>query len=167
MSFILDALRKSEIERQRQSGPSIAEIPIAREDRRLPVALIAIGVLLAVNVGVLLFFLLRDGGAAEPEAAAPVAAANAPTAVPAPVSEKLLLASLLSATPGCAAPSRPSLPVIGQKATPTPLAQEIKDIDPTPSTAVLAKQETYLLDLQTFKKKLAASSRAETPKSKP
>ena len=74
MSFILDALRKSEIERQRQSGPSIAEIPIAREDRRLPVALIAIGVLLAVNVGVLLFFLLRDGGTAKSEAAAPVAA---------------------------------------------------------------------------------------------
>ena len=32
MSFILDALRKSEIERQRQSGPSMAEFPVARED---------------------------------------------------------------------------------------------------------------------------------------
>jgi general secretion pathway protein B len=84
MSFILDALRKSEIERQRQSGPSIAEIPIAREDRRLPVALIAIGVLLAVNVGVLLFFLLRDGRAAEPEAVAPVAATHAPAAASPP-----------------------------------------------------------------------------------
>jgi hypothetical protein len=50
MSFILDALRKSEIERQRQSGPSIAEFPVAREDRRLPIALIAIGALLALNV---------------------------------------------------------------------------------------------------------------------
>ena len=46
MSFILDALRKSELERQRQSGPSIAELPVARDDRRLPVALLAIGVLL-------------------------------------------------------------------------------------------------------------------------
>lgn len=78
MSFILDALRKSEIERQRQSGPSMAEFPIAREDRRQPVAMIAIGVLLAVNVGVLLFFLLRDK-------AAPAAAATQ-VAVPAPVS---------------------------------------------------------------------------------
>ena len=43
MSFILDALRKSEIERQRQSGPSMAEFPLARDDRRLPVALIVIG----------------------------------------------------------------------------------------------------------------------------
>jgi len=84
MSFILDALRKSEIERQRQSGPSIAELPVAREDRRLPVALLAIGLLLAVNVGVLLFFLLRDAGA--PTADAPPAAAiTAPTvAAPAP-----------------------------------------------------------------------------------
>lgn len=87
MSFILDALRKSEIERQRQSGPSIAELPVAREDRRLPVALLAIGLLLAVNVGVLLFFLMRDAGA--PAADAPAAAAAAPAVVapgPAPAS---------------------------------------------------------------------------------
>ncbi|MEX2151383.1 MAG: general secretion pathway protein GspB [Steroidobacteraceae bacterium] len=89
MSFILDALRKSEIERQRQSGPSIAEIPLAREDRRLPVALVAIGVLLAVNVGVLLFFLLRDSGVQEPTPPVPEAAASAPppvvAALPVPV----------------------------------------------------------------------------------
>ena len=80
MSFILDALRKSEIGRQRQSGPSIAEFPVAREDRRLPVALLAIGLLLAVNVGVLLFFLMRD--AAAPAADAPPAAAAASPASP-------------------------------------------------------------------------------------
>jgi hypothetical protein len=48
VSFILDALRKSEIERQRQSGPSMAEFPVAREDRRLPVALVVIGAVLPV-----------------------------------------------------------------------------------------------------------------------
>lgn len=85
MSFILDALRKSEIERQRQSGPSIAELPMAREDRRLPVALLAIGLLLAVNVGVLLFFLMRDAGKpaadAEPAAVVTQPAVMAPAAV--------------------------------------------------------------------------------------
>jgi general secretion pathway protein B len=85
VSFILDALRKSEIERQRQSGPSMAEFPVAREDRRLPIALIAIGFLLAVNLAVVLFFLLRDdrapGAETAPAAApAPVPAANAPAA---------------------------------------------------------------------------------------
>jgi general secretion pathway protein B len=90
MSFILDALRKSEIERQRQNGPSIAEFPVAREDRRLPIALIAIGFLLAVNLAVILFFMLRDesGPGAEPAQAAPVPIAAAPAtdaaATPAP-----------------------------------------------------------------------------------
>lgn len=84
MSFILDALRKSELERQRQSGPSIAELPVAHDDRRLPRALLAIGVLLVINVGVLLFFLLRDTGAAPPAvetASTAVAVAAAPVAV--------------------------------------------------------------------------------------
>ena len=84
MSFILDALRKSEIERQRQSGPSMADFPVAREDRRLPVALIAIGFLLAVNLAVVLFFMLREDDAPAPEAAPPAAVAQAP-AVGAPV----------------------------------------------------------------------------------
>ena len=86
MSFILDALRKSEIERQRQTGPSMAEFPVARTDRRLPVALLAIGFLLAVNLAVVLFFMLRDSRA--PEAAAPaasIAASTAPAGAPAAV----------------------------------------------------------------------------------
>lgn len=79
MSFILDALRKSELERQRQSGPSIAELPVARDDRRLPRALLAIGLLLVVNVGVLLFFLLRDTSGALPAAeTTPVTAVSVP-----------------------------------------------------------------------------------------
>jgi len=95
MSFILDALRKSELERQRQSGPSIAELPVARDDRRLPWALLAIGLLLAVNVGVLLFFLLRDTtepaaavdapATTGPVVAAPAAVAATAAAPPAPV----------------------------------------------------------------------------------
>ncbi len=105
MSFILDALRKSEIERQRQSGPSMVEFPVAREDRRLPVALIAIGVLLAVNVGVLLFFLLRDQ-------AAPAAAAATQVAVAAP-------ASMTSAPPPGATAT---VPAPASSATPLPEA---------------------------------------------
>ena len=86
MSFILDALRKSEIERQRQSGPSMAEFPVAREDRRLPVALLAIGLLLAVNVGIVLFFLLRDARAPVATPAAATAASSLTNAAPAAAS---------------------------------------------------------------------------------
>ncbi len=89
MSFILDALRKSEIERQRQSGPIIAEFPVARDDRRLPIALVAIAALLALNAAVVLYFVLRDARA--PEAAplataAPPATGNTPPAVATPAS---------------------------------------------------------------------------------
>ncbi len=94
MSFILDALRKSEIERQRQNGPIIAEFPVAREDRRLPIALVTIAALLALNAAVVLYFVLRDAHA--PDAApAPLATAAPPAkgntlpviAAPAPQSE--------------------------------------------------------------------------------
>lgn len=89
MSFILDALRKSELERQRQTGPAIAEFPLARADRRLPVALVAIGVLLALNIGIVLFFMLRDS-------TAPAAQAT-PAAAP----------SAVSMSNAAAAPARP------------------------------------------------------------
>jgi len=92
MSFILDALRKSELERQRQNGPMIAELPVSREDRRLPWAMLAIGLLLAMNVGVLLFFLLRDTTPPVTTAAVPTpaaAAAVAPAVAPPPTATRL------------------------------------------------------------------------------
>jgi hypothetical protein len=46
MSFILDALRKSESERQRDSAPSLVRLPLARARRRTPVwTWLVIGVL--------------------------------------------------------------------------------------------------------------------------
>jgi general secretion pathway protein B len=84
MSFILDALRKSEIERKRQSGPSVAEFPVAREDRRLPVALIAICVLLTVNVAVVLYFVMRDARAPATEATQAAGSGTASTSSAAP-----------------------------------------------------------------------------------
>ncbi|HWN06579.1 MAG TPA: general secretion pathway protein GspB [Steroidobacteraceae bacterium] len=140
MSFILDALRKSEIERQRQNGPSIAEFPVAREDRRLPIALIAIGFLLAVNLAVILFFMLRNesGPAATPAPAAPAPMAAAQPAVaaatPAPQTE---LQSQL-ALPGM--PEEPPAVYYDDAATLPPDAP-----DPTlmPDTSVSSADVTY------------------------
>lgn len=81
-----------------------------------------------------------------------------------PLLVSLLSAAMASSLQGCATPSQPSPPVIAQRPKLTPLAREIQEIDPAPSTAFLAKQESYLLDLQTFRRKLAASLRAETAK---
>jgi general secretion pathway protein B len=142
MSFILDALRKSEIERQRQNGPSIAEFPVAREDRRLPIALIAIGFLLAVNLAVILFFMLRNEGgpAAEPEPAeaapAPVAAAPATAAAATPAPQTELQSQL--ALPGM--PEEPAAIYYDDAATLPPDAP-----DPTlmPDTSVSSADVTY------------------------
>jgi general secretion pathway protein B len=62
MSFILDALKKSEIERQRQSMPGLMDAPTSLRRSRLPVWAVLIGCLLAINTVVLIVVLLRNGG---------------------------------------------------------------------------------------------------------
>ena len=64
MSFILDALKKSEIERQRQAQPGLMDTPTAQRRGRLPLWAILLGALLAINVVVLAVMLLRSGAPA-------------------------------------------------------------------------------------------------------
>jgi general secretion pathway protein B len=59
MSFILDALKKSEIERQRQSIPGLVDSGMVRARPRLPMWAIGLCALLAINLIVLLFVLAR------------------------------------------------------------------------------------------------------------
>ena len=58
MSFILDALRKSENERQRLGATSIAEFPVGRSSRQ-PWWVIALAALLLANLALLLAVMLR------------------------------------------------------------------------------------------------------------
>jgi general secretion pathway protein B len=62
MSFILDALKKSESDRQRQHGPALFEVRVAPPRTRLPLWAIAVAALLVVNLGVVLWMLLRHQG---------------------------------------------------------------------------------------------------------
>ncbi len=82
MSFILDALKKSENERQRQVGPSLADVRVVRRSAERPWWVVAVAALLVVNLGVLLVVLLRDGDAkpAQPAQAAPAPVQAAPPA---------------------------------------------------------------------------------------
>lgn len=59
MSFILDALKKSETERQRQNAPGFANVPEATEPPRAPRWLWVLGGLLVINLVVLLGVMLR------------------------------------------------------------------------------------------------------------
>jgi general secretion pathway protein B len=82
MSFILDALKKSEIERQRQSVPGLMDTRMIPRRNRLPVWAIALAVLLGMNLLVLTFFLTRKNApaahAAKASDAAPAPASGAP-----------------------------------------------------------------------------------------
>lgn len=69
MSFILDALKKSEHERQRQTMPGLVESGVARPRARLPTWVIVVCALLAINLIVLLFVLARGWLAAAPQSA--------------------------------------------------------------------------------------------------
>lgn len=80
MSFILDALKKSENERQRQVGPSLADVQVSQRRNDKPWWVVAVAALLVVNLSVLLVVLMRDGDARPnvPQAASESATASAP-----------------------------------------------------------------------------------------
>jgi general secretion pathway protein B len=83
MSFILDALKKSEIERQRQTEPGLMDAGAVQRRGRLPVWALLLGLLLAINIAVLLVMLMRNRAPsvrstpAAPANAAPAAQAAA------------------------------------------------------------------------------------------
>jgi len=78
MSFILDALKKSEIERQRQSVPGLIDVPAVPLRRGIPAWVWVLAALLGINVAVLLVVLIRSPAA--PPAAHPRVAAAEPQA---------------------------------------------------------------------------------------
>lgn len=85
MSFILDALKKSENERQRHRGPSLVDVPARRAVSNRPWWFVALAGLLVLNLIVFLVVMLRDE---DPPVAAPQAAqapAPAPAVQPAPM----------------------------------------------------------------------------------
>jgi len=114
MSLILDALKKSEAERQRQSGPTLLEVRVTQPRRRYPTWVIAVGVLLAVNMLLLLAFVLRRP--ATPAAAPAAASATpAPTAASVPAAASAAVASPL---PGSVAPIAAATPATAAIAAP-------------------------------------------------
>jgi general secretion pathway protein B len=111
MSFILDALKKSESERHRQSGPVLMDVRIAPPRRRIPPWAWVIAAVLLVNLAVLSWVLwLSPSHRTE---TAPMATASAPALVAAPVATP--------ATPAAApdpAVAQPVPPIAAQSADP-------------------------------------------------
>ncbi|MCJ7590219.1 MAG: general secretion pathway protein GspB [Woeseiaceae bacterium] len=66
MSFILDALKKSEIDRQQRGGAEFAAIPLSPKVSSVPRWLWGVGFLLLLNLVVLIGLLLRPDSAPSP-----------------------------------------------------------------------------------------------------
>lgn len=116
MSFILDALKKSEGERQRQAGPALFEMRQAAPRRGWPLWALALGVLLLANAIVLVWFLSRPSAAVPPAAAAPAITTAPATPPPAAAS---------APASGAAVSTAPILPpATGTRAAPAPLDDE-------------------------------------------
>jgi general secretion pathway protein B len=81
MSFILDALKKSESDRQRQSGPALFEVKVTPPKPRFPYWALALAALLVINIVVGAWVYLRRP-ALEQAPAAQTAATPAPTPPP-------------------------------------------------------------------------------------
>ena len=113
MSFILDALKKSESDRQRQSGPALFEVKVAPPRTRLPLWALAIGALLVVNLGIVAWIVLRhpEHAAATASASSPAVTGTTPPVAPPPVlpvSATNTPTTALGSSAGAAAPLAPS-----------------------------------------------------------
>lgn len=142
MSFILDALKKSEIERQRQNVPGLMDTGPAPRRPRFPVWAMALAALLAVNLAVLVIVLARGGWpslsgrpTAETQAAAPAASgAVSATAGAAP--------SVAAAGPAPAAPTTPLASASSASSpAPTPLPQSVS-VPPAAAAAAPAAADS-------------------------
>jgi general secretion pathway protein B len=125
MSFILDALKKSESDRQRQSSPALFEVKVAAPRRRFSYVTVSLGALLGLTLLVLVWVLLRPVTQATAATAAP--AIEAPAANPAP--GMVTVPATSTYIPANAAPSvsvvpnNPEVGVVAPSHAP-PLAEE-------------------------------------------
>lgn len=116
MSFILDALKKSEIERQRQSMPGLMDAPAAARRGRLPAWAMLLGGLLAINIVVLIIVLMRSG---TPVASTPARHADTAADIKAPTVDEHF--SPLGSSPVYA----PEIPVPAAEASSNPSASSL------------------------------------------
>lgn len=124
MSFILDALKKSESDRQRQSGPALFEVKVTPPRPRFPYWALALAVLLVINIAVGAWVFLHRPPPAE--------ASNQTAASPAG-------ASTQSAPPTAAVVATPSSPA----AAPTVITA------PPPATPSAGRPEPVLSNSET------------------
>ena len=139
MSFILDALKKAEAERQRQTGPTLLEVRVTAPRRRLPVWILVLGALLGINVLLLAVFVVRRPPTA-PNAAAPAIASAAPAIA-------LAVPANSPAAPVSAAPA-PAMATTAPTATAAPVASAAPMSTAAPMATAVVKFISKRMNVQ-------------------
>ncbi len=143
MSFILDALKKSEADRQRQAGPALLEMRVVPVQRRLPLWAIVVGLLLLVNVVLLGWFALHrtpaDTGnsagliAATPGGVPAAAPGAAPGGVPGTATGTGNVPGALLGTPAIPGPAAANSPAwMAQQANAVPAQNDYQERELAP-----------------------------------
>ncbi len=146
MSFILDALRKSEHERQRSAVPGLSHVPLATARRELPGwALLVIGLLAAA-------VLVLGGAWWQSQRSLSAPSASSPTAVAAPV----------ASTPPTAAAPAPVVP--SAIATPPPAAASTTVAIAAPPVEPEVASRSLLQDSESDERTQSLASAAIVPK---
>jgi hypothetical protein len=160
MSFILDALKKSESERHRQSGPVLMDVRIAPPRRRMPSWAWVIAAVLLVNLVVLAWILwlspahrVAPAEVAQPapaSAAPSMAAAGAPATTPAPAIAPPAVAPSAAVLPAPAAlggaPAEPLAPPM--QGAPAVSANQNIDVSTLPKVSDMLAAGVALPELQ-------------------
>ena len=124
MSFILEALRKSERERQQKASPGIGDVGFRPQEKSSNRWVIIVVAVLAINAVLVAGLLLRDRTNQPQEATRTVQPASLPLSEPAPARR-----------PAITAPKREDV---------RPLEEEVPDPDeqkPVPAVVAMARQE--------------------------
>ena len=146
MSFILDALRKSEHERQRSAVPGLSHVPLATARRELPGwALLVIGLLAAA-------VLVLGGAWWQSQRSLSAPSTSSPTAVAAPV----------ASTPPTAAAPAPVVP--SAIATPPPAAASTTVAIAAPPVEPEVASRSLLQDSESDERTQSLASAAIVPK---
>jgi general secretion pathway protein B len=121
MSFILDALKKSESDRQRQSGPALFEVKVTPPKPRFPYWALALAALLVINIviGAWVFLRRPESAPAAQTATAPAPATPSSATVPLAAAEPPASHAASAAAVAVPPAPQPSAPATTNTATRT------------------------------------------------
>jgi general secretion pathway protein B len=146
MSFILDALKKSESERQQQSNSEFASVPSSSGNPSSLKWLWILGALLLVNAAVLVVLLLRDGAPAETAAIAASPSNSLATVAEPSFEEQVAAAKMNQPQPAAVPQAEPFKPTVSvaPKSTPSSSGARILTIDEVRLNGTLQLSDLHL-----------------------